>query len=122
MVDTYQPNDKALSFTHRVHAPISAELEKRGIPVALHVAANGDYQPVSPSFRNNGKAEDAVGGVAPIGARGLPAIGSSTQILLAAMVFDGIFERHPNLKVISMEHGATWLPSRLRQLDLLPAC
>ena len=121
MVDTNQPNDKAFSFTHPAYDPIWAEFEKRGIPVALHVAANGDYEAVSPSFKNNGKSEVAVGGDAPSGELGLFTIGSSAQIFLAAMVFDGIFERHPNLTVISMEHGATWLPSWLRQLDFTAA-
>jgi predicted TIM-barrel fold metal-dependent hydrolase len=117
MVDTNQPNDKAYSFTHPVYDPIWAEFEKRKTPVALHVAANGDYKPVSTSFKNNGKSELAVGGDAPAGELGLFTIGNSAQIFLAAMIFDGIFERHPNLTAISMEHGATWLPSWLRLLD-----
>ena len=33
------------------------------------------------------------------------------------MIFDEVFTRHPNLRVISMEHAATWLPSWLQQLD-----
>ena len=33
------------------------------------------------------------------------------------MVMDGVFERHPGLRGISMEHGAFWVPSWLRALD-----
>ena len=33
------------------------------------------------------------------------------------MVFDGVFERHPKLRGISMEHGAVWLPSWLQSID-----
>ena len=44
-------------------------------------------------------------------------INSSAELFLSAMIFDGVFERHPNLKGISMEHGAFWLPSWLKALD-----
>ena len=37
--------------------------------------------------------------------------------MLSAMVMDGVFERHPGLRGISMEHGAFWVPSWLRALD-----
>jgi predicted TIM-barrel fold metal-dependent hydrolase len=39
------------------------------------------------------------------------------QVFLAAMIFDGVFDRHPNLRAISMEHGGFWLPSWLRSLE-----
>jgi predicted TIM-barrel fold metal-dependent hydrolase len=47
----------------------------------------------------------------------LVTINNSAEIFLSAMVFDGVFERHPELRGISMEHGAFWLPSWLRALD-----
>ena len=33
------------------------------------------------------------------------------------MVFDEVFLRNPHLRVLSMEHAATWLPSWLQQMD-----
>jgi predicted TIM-barrel fold metal-dependent hydrolase len=44
-------------------------------------------------------------------------INSSAEIFLSAMIFDGVFARHPGLRAISMEHGAFWLPSWLKALD-----
>ena len=36
---------------------------------------------------------------------------------LSALVYDNIFGRFPNLKVLSVEHGAQWLPYFLQRLD-----
>ncbi len=117
MVPTNEPNPESPSFTHPAFDPIWAEFAERRIPAGIHVAVNGDYQAVSPSFRNNGKSELALGGDAPAGELGLLNIGTSAQLFLSAMIFDGVFARYPDLLVISMEHAATWLPSWLHQLD-----
>lgn len=117
IVDTNQPNQKACSFTHGMFDPVWAGFAERNAPVAFHVAANGDYQPVSPSFKNNGRAELELGGDAPAGELGVLTIGNSVQLFLAAMIFDGVFERHPGLTAISMEHAASWLPSWLKSID-----
>jgi len=39
------------------------------------------------------------------------------QLLLSAMVFDGVFERHPKLTVVVEEVGISWLPHLLGILD-----
>jgi predicted TIM-barrel fold metal-dependent hydrolase len=39
------------------------------------------------------------------------------QLLLSAMVFDGVFERHPRLTVVVEEVGISWLPHLLAILD-----
>jgi len=33
------------------------------------------------------------------------------------MIFDGVFDRHPGLRCISMEHAAFWLPSWLKSIE-----
>jgi predicted TIM-barrel fold metal-dependent hydrolase len=117
IVDTNEPDDNGMSFTHPAFDPIWAGFADRNTPFSVHVAANGEYQAVSPSFKNNGKSEIELGGDAPAGELGLFTIGTSAQIFLAALIFDGVFERHPNLRVVCMEHAATWLPSWLHSLD-----
>ncbi|NKC01743.1 MAG: amidohydrolase family protein [Pseudomonadales bacterium] len=117
MVPTNEPNSKNRSYTHPDFDPIWAEFADRRIPAVLHVAANGDYNAVSPSFKNNGKSELELGGDAPIGELGLLNIGTSAQLFLSAMIFDEVFSRHPNLRMLSMEHAATWIPSWLQQMD-----
>ena len=117
MIDTNEPNDKNISFTHPDFDPIWNEFVEKKSPFVIHVAVNGHYKAVSESFKNNGKTELELGGDAPAGELGLMTINSSAELFLSAMIFDGVFERHPKLKGISMEHGAFWLPSWLKALD-----
>ncbi len=117
IVDTNEPDPGRPSFAHTAFDPVWAAFAERNTPAAVHVAANGDYAAVSPSFRNNGKDELELGGDAPAGELGVFTIGNSAQLFLAALIFDGVFDRHPNLRMISMEHAATWLPSWLNALD-----
>jgi predicted TIM-barrel fold metal-dependent hydrolase len=118
MVDTNEPNDDAPSFTHPSFAGIWRRFEEAGVPFVIHVAVNGEYQAVSPSFRNNGLAPAKSGGDAPAGALGLVGLKNSAELFLTAMIFDGVFERHPKLRCISMEHGAVWVPSWMQSIDM----
>ena len=121
MVDTNEPDDSAMSFTHAEFDPIWAGFADANRPFVVHVAVNGHYRAVPQSFANNGKRELELGGDAPAGELGLMTIGSSAQLFLAALIFDGVFERHPGLRGISMEHAAFWLPSWLQSLDYTAA-
>jgi predicted TIM-barrel fold metal-dependent hydrolase len=117
MVDTNEPDPNALSFTHPDFDPIWARFQEAGVPFVVHVAVNGHYEAVSPSFHNNGRASLPVAGDAPSSLIGFVAIKNSAELFLSAMVMDGVFERHPGLRGISMEHGAFWVPSWLQALD-----
>lgn len=118
MVDTNEPDPKAQSFTHSDFYPVWRRFEEAKVPFVIHVAVNGEYQAVSPSFRNNGHAPLPAAGDAPAGALGFIGLKNSAELFLTAMIFDGVFERHPGLKCISMEHGAVWVPSWLRSIDM----
>ena len=41
------------------------------------------------------------------------------QVALAGMIFGGVFERHPRLRVVVAELGHEWLPSWLHMIDRL---
>ncbi|MDG2306113.1 MAG: amidohydrolase family protein [Candidatus Binatia bacterium] len=117
MVDTNEPNPAARSFTHPDFDPIWKRFRDARAPFVVHIAVNGEYQPVSPSFGNNGQAALAATGDAPPGALGMLGLKNSAELFLSAMIFDGVFDRVPGLKGISMEHGAVWLPSWLQAID-----
>ena len=117
MIDTNEPNDENISFTHPDFDPIWNCFVDNQSPFVVHVAVNGHYKAVPDSFKNNGKSELELGGDAPAGELGLMTINSSAELFLSAMIFDGVFERFPELRGISMEHGAFWLPSWLKALD-----
>jgi predicted TIM-barrel fold metal-dependent hydrolase len=117
MVDTNEPDPTARSFTHPDFDRIWARFQEAGAPFVVHVAVNGHYEAVSPSFQNNDRASLNLAGDAPSSLIGFVAIKNSAELFLSAMVMDGVFERHPGLRGISMEHGAFWVPSWLQALD-----
>lgn len=117
MIDTNEPDGSKRSFTHPDFDPIWSRFEEAGVPFVVHVAVNGHYEAVPPSFNNNGRKNLDLGGDTPSTLLGLVTIKNSAELFLSAMVMDGVFERHPALRGISMEHGAFWVPSWLRALD-----
>ena len=62
MVDPSEADPAARLFTHPDFDPVWARFAERDVPVILHIAVDGHYDPVSPSFKNNGRAMAAVGG------------------------------------------------------------
>lgn len=119
MIDTNEADPEAVSFTHPDFDPVWSRFAERGIPVILHIAVNGHYEPVSPSFKNNGRRSVSVGGDAPDTRLGLMAMNNSVELFLSAMIFDEVFERHDGLRCLSLEHGASWVPGWLHKLDFV---
>ena len=74
MVDTNEADPEARSFTHPDFDPIWARFAEQDVPLLVHIAVNGHYDPVSPSFKNNGRVSTAVGGDAPDSNLGLVAM------------------------------------------------
>lgn len=116
-VDTNESDDQARSFTHPDFDLVWAKFVEHRMPVVTHVAINGHYDPVSASFRNNGRTFHEIGDDAPAGEIGVMTIANSVQLFLGAMIYDGVFDRHPDLRVISMEQGCLWLPGWLKMID-----
>ena len=119
MIDTNEANPEAISFTHPDFDPVWARFADQDVPVILHIAVNGHYDPVSPSFKNNGRVSVALGGDAPDTNLGLVAMNNSVELFLSAMIFDEVFERHDKLRCLSLEHGASWVPGWLHKLDFV---
>ena len=67
MIDTNEPSDENISFTHPDFDPIWEAFAEAQAPFVVHVAVNGHYKAVSESFKNNGKTELELGGDAPAG-------------------------------------------------------
>jgi len=119
MVDTNEADPEALSFTHPDFDPVWALFSERNVPVILHIAVNGHYDPVSPSFKNNGRNPTSLGADAPDSSLGLVAMHNSAEMFLSALIFDEVFERHEGLRCLSLEHGASWVPGWLHKLDFV---
>jgi hypothetical protein len=97
--------------------PVWARAQEAGIPIVFHVGGTGDLidshyfdngLPVPPDFHGG---EENFRSVDYMGIPGPPAQ------TLATMIFDGVFERFPHLRLGVIEQGAIWVPSWLRQLE-----
>ncbi len=91
-------------------APIWEAIDRHALPVLLHPGT-------PPGVRDLGL--DEYGLVPPVG------FPFDTTLAVARMIFDGFFDRHPNLKLIAA-HGGGALPYLAARLDrcheMIPAC
>ena len=97
--------------------PVWARAQEARIPVVFHVGGTGDLidrnyfrngLPVPPDFHGG---EENFRSVDYMGIPGPPAQ------TLATLIFDGVLERFPDLRIGVIEQGAIWVPSWLRQME-----
>ena len=105
------------SPSHRALDPVWAQAQDAGIPIVFHVGGTGDL--IEPGYFNNGLPipPDFHGGeenFRSVDYMGIPGPPAQT---LATMIFDGVFDRFPHLKVGVIEQGAIWVPSWMRQME-----
>jgi predicted TIM-barrel fold metal-dependent hydrolase len=97
--------------------PVWARAQEAGIPVVFHVGGTGDLidhhyfdngLPIPPDFHGG---EENFRSVDYMGIPGPP------MQTLATMIFDGVLDRFPRLKIGVIEQGAIWMPSWMRQME-----
>jgi predicted TIM-barrel fold metal-dependent hydrolase len=106
------------SLGHSDLDPIWRTLSDSGAPFVFHV---GPATKVFPkAYFNNGKPlpTDRLGGGENLRAKDFMVLSFAPQMALSAMVFDGVFERFPDLRGGAIELGAGWVAEFMRQLDL----
>jgi predicted TIM-barrel fold metal-dependent hydrolase len=94
-----------------------AQAQEAGLPVVFHVGGTGDLIP--PGYFRNGLPvpPDFHGGEENFRSVDYMAIPHPPMQTLATMIFDGVLERFPNLRIGVIEQGAVWIPSWLRQME-----
>ena len=106
------------------HSPSHASLDRvwaiaqeAGVPVVFHVGGGGKL--INPDYFLNGKPvpPDFHGGAENFRSVDYMAIPGPPMQTLAAMIFDGVFERFPDLRFGVIEQGAIWLPGFMRQME-----
>jgi predicted TIM-barrel fold metal-dependent hydrolase len=105
------------SPSHRGLDPVWATVQDADLPVVLHVGGTGDL--IDPAYFQNGLPipPDFHGGEENFRSVDYMAIPFPAMQTLATMVFDGVFDRFPRLRVGVIEQGAIWVPSWIRQME-----
>ena len=118
LIDTIPPVG-GRSFTHPDYNKVWAAITAADLAVVLHIGATGGpYQPVPDEFYDNARP------VPPPSAADTPpdalkymGLQYNAEIFLAAMIFDGVLERFPTLRIGVVELGASWIISWMKHLD-----
>ncbi|HEY9557620.1 MAG TPA: amidohydrolase family protein [Acidimicrobiales bacterium] len=105
------------SPAHVDNDPVWAAVVESGLPIVLHIG--GGRSQISGKWHRNGRPRpvDLHGGGENLRAKDLPSVHHAAETFLTAMVLDGVFERHPDLRCGVIEMGASWVPSLMRRLD-----
>ncbi len=97
--------------------PVWAAASEAWIPVVFHVGGTGDL--IDPNYFRNGLPvpPDFHGGEENFRSVDYMAIPAPPAQTLATMIFDGVLERFPDLRIGVIEQGAIWVPSWMRQME-----
>ena len=117
LIDTIAPIE-GISFTHPDYDKVWSLIQEADLAITLHVGVDGGYSPVPKSFYKNASSVPThKEGDAPGDALSYMAIQYNAELFLAAMIFDGVLERFPKLRIGVIELGASWIISWMKHLD-----
>jgi predicted TIM-barrel fold metal-dependent hydrolase len=103
MITVYPPEDR--SYDRHDYEPLWAAAEDLQAPLTLHI----DTQRPAPGTTREGIRE--------VRASLLANADHWVRVSLGHLIFTGVFERHPRLRVGSAEHEVSWAPHFLDRLD-----
>ena len=115
-LDTIPP-EEGQGLTHPDYDRVWAQIEEADVPIALHVGIDGGWDPVPRAFFNNGRRYKPAVSDAPRDALSYMSIAYNAELFLSALIFDGVLERFPRLRIGAIELGASWVVSWMRHLD-----
>ena len=107
---------KGHSPSHIMFEPLWAMAQEAGLPIVFHV---GGEEKLNADYFDNGlpRVKDFHGGEENFTSVSYMPIPYSVMTTLAALIFDGVLDRHPRLKFGAIELGASWLPGWMRNMD-----
>ena len=100
------------SLGDRAHDAVWARLSEAGVPVALHLGDSG-YNAFTALW--GGSAEFEGFGKTSILSRILVS-DRAIHDSVASLIVDGVFDRHPSLRVASIENGSDWVALLAKRL------
>ena len=99
------------SLGDRAHDRVWATLAEAGVPVAFHLSDSG-YTALSALW--GGPADYDPFHIDPF--TKIVISDRAIHDTIASLIIHGVFERHPGLRVMSIENGSAWVPLLLRRL------
>jgi predicted TIM-barrel fold metal-dependent hydrolase len=92
-----------LDYADPIYDPLFAAIEEAGLPICFHV---GEFAKDGP------------------GAMGISQMINFAPLRknMAEMIFGGIFDRHPDLKVVFVEADLNWIPGALQTAEITYDC
>ena len=110
------------SPSHSGLDPVWAQAEEAGLPIVFHVGGGlrlADGRLLDLDYFNNGgpPVPDFHGGDENFRSIDYMAIPTAPMQTIATMIFDGVLDRFPCLRIGVLEEGASWLPSWMRFMD-----
>jgi predicted TIM-barrel fold metal-dependent hydrolase len=96
------------SYDHPMYEPVWATAEELGLPLSLHIGTNR----ISSNSPNNGYDTKFLQHPTQYATASY-----WVQCSISDMIFAGVFEKHPGLKVVSLEHEAAWAPGLVQVMD-----
>jgi predicted TIM-barrel fold metal-dependent hydrolase len=102
---------------HNELDPIWARLAEARVPFLLHVG--GVPLQISAAWMNTGRPipTDWLGTGENVRGKDMTSLHQPAETFVAALVLDGVFERHRTLRGGVIELGAGWVPSMIKRLD-----
>ncbi len=93
--------------------PLWARIQEAGVLVCMHAS----FPPLTPYYEQwePGRSDSAF---EPTPLKLLLLQHREMEDALAAMICQGLFNRFPRLRVLSVENGADWVPHLLQQLEM----
>ena len=106
MLPAMSVSSRLPGYADEYYDPLWSACEEHGMPVNLHTGASG-------AATDSRFLYDKEHG----GMLGLYEVFVFTRRPLWFMILSGVFDRHPDLKVVVTENGVQWLPSLVRDME-----
>jgi predicted TIM-barrel fold metal-dependent hydrolase len=106
------PNGTSRSLGDPVHDPVWARLAEASVPVAFHLGDSGYQRRFATAW--GGRGEFGFGNSDPLAQ--ILVSDRPVQDTVASLVVHGVFDRHPGLRVASIENGSDWMKVLVKHL------
>ena len=110
------------SPSHTGLDPVWAQAQEAGLPIVFHVGGGlraADNALIDADYFENGgpPVPDFHGGEENFRSVDYMGIPTAPMQTIATMIFDGVLDRFPELRIGVIEQGASWVPSWIRYMD-----